>query len=69
MVVRACTNSRIITAYNRGKAIRGRKRIHLLCDLMKGKYVVFKRTDEDRKDWQRLLRAGSYNLLLRLLAD
>ena len=32
-----------------GKAIRGRKRMHLLSDLMKGKYVVLKRIAEDRK--------------------
>ena len=28
----------------RGKATRGRKRMHLLSDLMKGKYVALKRT-------------------------
>ena len=55
----------IITAwYNRGKnegeAIRGRKRMHLLGDLMKGKYVALKRTAEDRKEWQKLIRAGSH---------
>jgi len=27
---------------------------------MKGKYVVLKRTAEDRKEWQKLLRTGSY---------
>jgi len=25
--------------------------MHLLSDLMKGKYVALKRTAEDRKDW------------------
>jgi len=36
----------------RGKAKRGRKRMrmHLLNDMMKGKYVVLKRTAEDRKE-------------------
>jgi len=43
----------------RGKATRGRKRMHLMSDLMKGKYVALKRTAEDRKEWQKLLRAGS----------
>jgi len=33
--------------------------MHLLSDLMKGKYVAVKRTAEDRKDWQKL-RAGSH---------
>ena len=33
--------------------------MHLLSDLMKGKYVVLKRTAEDRKEWQKLVRAGS----------
>jgi len=32
----------------------------LLSDLMKGKYVAIIRTAEDRKEWQKLLRAGSY---------
>jgi len=43
----------------RGKVTRGRKRMHLMSDLMKGKYVALKRTAEDRKEWQKLLRAGS----------
>ena len=44
--------------------------IFLLGDLMKGKYVALKRTAEDRKEWQKLIRAGSLNLLLsRLLED
>jgi len=34
--------------------------MHLLSDLMKGKYVALKRTVEDRKEWQKLLRAGSH---------
>jgi len=44
----------------KGKATRGRKRMHLLSDLMKGKYVTLKRIAEDRKEWQKLLRAGSH---------
>ena len=44
-----------------GKATQGRKRMHLLSDLMKGKYVALKRTAaEDRKEWWKLLRAGSH---------
>ena len=38
------------------KATRGRKRMHLLSNLMKGRYVALKRTAEDRKEWQKLLR-------------
>jgi len=34
--------------------------MHLLSDLMKGKYVALKRTAEVRKGWQKLLRAGSH---------
>jgi len=34
--------------------------MHLLSDLMKGKYVAIKRTAEDWREWQRLLRAGSH---------
>ena len=34
----------------RVKAKRGRKRMHLLSDLMKGKYVTLKRTAEDSKE-------------------
>jgi len=41
------------------KATQGRKRMHLLSDLMKGKYVAPKRTAEDRKEWWKLQRAGS----------
>jgi len=31
--------------------------MHLLSKVVKGKYVVLKRTDEDRKDWQKLLKS------------
>ena len=43
--------------------------MHLLSDLMKGKYVALKRMAKDRKEWQKLKRAGSYIhlLLSRLL--
>jgi len=34
--------------------------MHLLSDLMKGKYLALKRTAEDRKEWQTLKRAGSH---------
>jgi len=34
--------------------------MHLLSDLMKGKYMALKRTAEDRKEWQKLLRVGSH---------
>jgi len=34
--------------------------MHLLSDLMKGKYVALKRTAEDRKKLQKLLRTGSH---------
>jgi len=44
----------------KGKATQGRKRMHLLSDLMKGKYVALKRMAEGRKEWQRLLRDGSH---------
>jgi len=44
----------------RGKATRGRKRMHLLSGLMKAKYVALKITAEDRKEWKKLLRAGSH---------
>jgi len=50
----------IIEGRVRDKATRGRKRMHLLCDLMKGKYVALKRTAEDRKEQQKLKRAGSH---------
>jgi len=36
---------------NKGKATQGRKRMHLLSNLMKGKYVALKRTSEDREEW------------------
>jgi len=47
----------IIEGKMRGKATRGRKRMHLLSDsdLMKGKDVALKRTAEDRKEWQKSL--------------
>jgi len=34
--------------------------MHLLSNLMKGKYVALKRTADDRKECQKLLRAGSH---------
>jgi len=34
--------------------------MHLLSDLMKGKYVALKRISEDWKERQKLLRAGSH---------
>jgi len=34
--------------------------MHLLSDVMKGKYVALKRTAEDRKEWQKLLKAASH---------
>jgi len=34
--------------------------MHVLSDLMKGKYMALKRAAEDRKEWQKLLRAGSH---------
>jgi len=34
--------------------------MHLLSDLMKGKYVALERTAEERKESQKLLRAGSH---------
>jgi len=43
----------IVEGRMKGKATRGRKRMHLLSDLMKGKYVALKRTAEDRKEWNR----------------
>jgi len=50
----------LIEGRMRGKARRGRIRMHLLSKVVKGKYVVLKRTAEDRKDWQKLLRVGSH---------
>jgi len=50
----------IIERRIKGKATTGRKRMHLLSDLMKEKYVPLKRIVEDRKEWQKLKRAGSY---------
>jgi len=43
--------------------------MHLLSDLMKGKYVSLKRTAEDSKEWQKLTGAGSHNLLLSILLE
>jgi len=34
--------------------------MHLLSNLMKSKYVARKRIAEDRKEWQKLLRAESH---------
>jgi len=31
--------------------------MHLLSNLVNGKYVTLKRTAEDKKEWQKLLRA------------
>ena len=50
----------VIEGRMRGKAKQGRKRMHLLSNLMKGKFVVLERTTEDKKEWQKLLRAGSH---------
>jgi len=50
----------IIEERMRGKATRGRKRIHRLSDLMKGKYVALKKIPEDRKQWQKLKRVRSH---------
>jgi len=53
-VARACAETCIIIARiegrMKGKATRGRKRMHLLSDLMKGNYVALKRIVEDRKE-------------------
>jgi len=49
----------VIDERMRGKTTRGSKRMHLLSDLMKGKYLALRRTAEDRKEWQRSARAGS----------
>jgi len=50
----------VIEGRMRRKATRDRQRMHLLSDLMKRKYVALKRTDENGKEWQKLLRAGSH---------
>jgi len=34
--------------------------MHLLSNLMKGRCVALKRIAEDRKEWQKLKRAGRY---------
>jgi len=44
----------------RGKAASGKKRMYLLSDLMTGKYVALRRKAKDRKEWQKLKRAGSH---------
>jgi len=36
---------------------------------MKGKYMALKRTAEDRKEWQKLLRAEVIHLLLSRLLE
>jgi len=41
--------------------------MHLLSDLVKGKYVALKRTAEDRKEWQKLLRAGNHTPASQLI--
>jgi len=46
---------------------RGRIRMHLLSDLIKGEYVALRRTAEDKKEWQKLLRA--FHLLLNRLLE
>jgi len=45
--------------------------MHLLMNLKKGKYVALKRITKDRKEWQKLKRAGSriHLLLSRLLEE
>jgi len=47
----------IIERRTRGKAPRDRTRIHLMSNLMKGKYVALERIAEDRKEWQKLKTA------------
>jgi len=36
------------------------QRMHLLSNLMKGKYLALKKIAEDRKEWQKLIRAESH---------
>jgi len=48
----------IIEGGMRAKAARCRKRMHLLSDLMNGKYAALKRATEDRKERQKLIGAG-----------
>ena len=45
---------------NEGGILHEVGKIHLLNDLMNGKDVALKRTAEDRKEWQKLIRAGSH---------
>jgi len=40
----------IIEGRMRGKTTSGRKRMHLLSDMMEGKYVALKTAAEDRKE-------------------
>ena len=49
---RGCTHNNNIEGRMKGNATQGRKRMHLLSDLMKGKYVALKRTADDRKESQ-----------------
>jgi len=50
--VKACADvNHYCRGKNKGKATQVRKRMHLLSDLMKGKYVALKRTAEDREEW------------------
>jgi len=48
------------------KATIGRKRMHLLSNLVTGKYVALKRTAEDRKELDVVIRR---NLLLSRLLE
>ena len=59
----------IIERRMRRKTTRGRKRMHLLSDPMKGKYVALKRMAEDSKEWHKLTGAVSHNLLLSRLLE
>jgi len=44
-----------------GKPARVRNRLNILSDLAKRKkYVALKRRAEDRKEWQKLKRAGNH---------
>jgi len=44
----------------RGRLDQGRTRMHLLSNLIQGKYLALKRIAEDRKEWQKMLRVGSH---------
>jgi len=52
---------------NKGEGYTRFEKNAMVSDLIEGKYVVQKRTAEDRREWQRLLKAGSHNLLLSRL--